>query len=287
MKSDQINIRDPFVLVHEGQYYLYGTRGPTCWGEADGFDVYVSRDMENWEGPVECFHNDGCFFATKNYWAPEVHYAKGAFYMLASFKGEGMCRGTAILRSDSPLGPFLLHSDRCVTPPRWECLDGTLYCSRSGEYYMVFCHEWVQVGDGEICAVRLNEDLSGAAGEPFVLFKASEAEWVQQVRHSSGKVGYVTDGPFFHRTQDGTLLLLWASFSDGGYTQGVAVSDNGEIDGRFVQRKPLFEKDGGHGMLFKDLKGQWFLTLHSPNEYLGERPHFFPVREENGQLIRL
>lgn len=287
MKSDQINIRDPFVLVHEGQYYLYGTRGPTCWVEADGFDVYVSRDMENWEGPVECFHNDGSFFATKNYWAPEVHYAKGAFYMLASFKGEGMCRGTAILRSDSPLGPFLLHSDRCVTPPHWECLDGTLYCSRSGEYYMVFCHEWVQVGDGEICAVKLNEDLSGAAGEPFVLFRASEAEWVQQVRHSSGKVGYVTDGPFFHRNQDGTLLLLWASFSDGGYTQGVAVSDNGEIDGRFVQRKPLFEKDGGHGMLFKDLKGQWFLTLHSPNEYLCERPHFFPVREENGQLIRL
>lgn len=287
MKSDQINIRDPFVLVHEGQYYLYGTRGPTCWGEADGFDVYVSRDMENWDGPVECFHNDGSFFATKNYWAPEVHYARGAFYMLASFKGEGMCRGTAILRSDSPLGPFLLHSDKCVTPTQWECLDGTLYCSRSGEYYMVFCHEWVQVGDGEICAVKLNEDLSAAAGEPFLLFRASEAEWVQQVRHSSGKVGYVTDGPFFHRTQDGTLLLLWASFSDGGYTQGVAVSDNGEIDGRFSQCRPLFEKDGGHGMLFKDLQGQWFLTLHSPNEYLQERPRFFPVREENGQLIRL
>ena len=25
--TDEINIRDPFVLVHEGQYYLYGTRG--------------------------------------------------------------------------------------------------------------------------------------------------------------------------------------------------------------------------------------------------------------------
>ena len=86
---------------------------------------------------------------------------------------------------------------------------------------------------------------------------------------------------------DGTLLMLWAGFSQGGYTQGVAVSDNGEIDGRFSQCRPLFEKDGGHGMLFKDLQGQWFLTLHSPNEHLQERPRFFPVREENGQLIRL
>ena len=30
MKTNEINIRDPFVLVHEGKYYLYGTRGETC-----------------------------------------------------------------------------------------------------------------------------------------------------------------------------------------------------------------------------------------------------------------
>lgn len=30
MKRTEINIRDPFVLVHEGKYYLYGTRGATC-----------------------------------------------------------------------------------------------------------------------------------------------------------------------------------------------------------------------------------------------------------------
>ena len=287
MKSNQINIRDPFVLLHEGKYYLYGTRGETCWGEADGFDVYVSGDMENWEGPIECFHNDGTFFATKNYWAPEVYLVNGAFYMLASFKGKDMCRGTAVLKSHSPLGPFFLHSDRCVTPDEWECLDGTLYQSPAGKYYMVFCHEWVQAGDGEICAMELTEDLSAPAGKPFLLFRASEAKWAQPVRHSSGKVGHVTDGPFLWRTEDGTLLLLWASFSGGGYTQGVAVSDNGDIDGHFAQISPLFEKDGGHGMVFRDNGGKLWLTLHSPNEHLQERPHFFPLQEEKGKLARL
>ena len=48
MKLADINIRDPYVLLHEGKYYLYGTRGATCWGEADGFDAYVSDDLENW-----------------------------------------------------------------------------------------------------------------------------------------------------------------------------------------------------------------------------------------------
>ena len=62
MKREEINIRDPFVLTRNGQYYLYGTRGVTCWGPADGFDVYVSRDLENWDGPFECFHNDGTFW---------------------------------------------------------------------------------------------------------------------------------------------------------------------------------------------------------------------------------
>lgn len=71
MKREEINIRDPFVLTRNGQYYLYGTRGATCWGPADGFDVYVSRDLENWDGPFECFHNDGTFWADRNYWAPK------------------------------------------------------------------------------------------------------------------------------------------------------------------------------------------------------------------------
>ena len=287
MKCTDINIRDPFVLVHGGKYYLYGTRGETCWGEADGFDVYESRDMKSWQGPTACFHNDGSFFARKNYWAPEVYFVNGAFYMLASFKGEDRCRGTAVLKSSSPLGPFLRHSDGCVTPCHWECLDGTLYQSRAGKYYMVFCHEWVQAGDGSICAMEMKDDLSGPAGEAKVLFHGSAAKWANEVRHSSGKTGYVTDGPFMWRTRDGQLLLLWAGFSDGGYTQGLAVSDNGEIDGRFTQLEPLFEKDGGHGMVFRDLEGRLFLTLHSPNGHLLERPVFFPLEERDGRLCRV
>ena len=287
MKRHEINLRDPFVLVHEGMYYLYGTRGETCWGEADGFDVYTSRDLEEWDGPRECFHNDGSFWATKNYWAPEVYACRGAFYMFASFKRDGLCRGTAILRADSPLGPFAPHSDGCVTPSDWECLDGTLYMSAQGKPYMVFCHEWVQVTNGEICAMPLTDDLRAADGAPRVLFRAGDAEWARLVGHSSGRSGYVTDGPFLWRTADGTLLCLWASFSDEGYTEGLAVSSNGEIDGTFTQAEPLFRRDGGHGMVFRDLKGSLRLALHSPNEHLKERPVFVPLAEENGRLCRI
>ncbi len=286
MKRTEINIRDPFVLVHGGKYYLYGTRGETCWGPADGFDVYVSEDLEEWTGPHECFHNDGSFWADRNYWAPEVHEWQGAFYMFASFKHPDVHRGTAILRAESPMGPFVPHSDGCVTPAHWECLDGTLYVSPEGKPYMVFCHEWVQAGDGEVCALPLTDDLRAAAGEVRLLFRASDAPWCKVMHHSSGVDGCVTDGLFFWRTSDGTLLCLWASFSEGGYTEAVAVSDNGDITGNFTQAEPLFADDGGHGMVFRALDGQLYMTLHSPNQHLQERPCFHKIKDAGSRLVR-
>jgi len=32
MQFSDINIRDPFIVPYEGKYYMYGTRGATCWG---------------------------------------------------------------------------------------------------------------------------------------------------------------------------------------------------------------------------------------------------------------
>lgn len=277
IRTDEINIRDPFVLVDGGKYWLYGTRGPTCWGPADGFDVYTGTDLVSWEGPSVCFRNDGSFWADRNYWAPEVHPWQGAFYMFASFKSESRRRGTAILRALAPSGPFLPWSAGPVTPPEWECLDGTFHVSRDGTPHMVFCHEWVQAGDGEVLAMPLTEDLKASAGEPFLLFRGSDAAWSREIRHSSGVTGYVTDGPFLWRREDGTLICLWSGFSDHGYAQGVAVSDNGEINGHFSQAAPLFLDNGGHGMLFRTPEGDVLLALHNPNTSLKERPRFIPV----------
>ncbi len=277
MRTNEINIRDPFVLLHNGTYYLYGTRGKTCWGPATGFDVYRGPDLEEWEGPVPCFENDGSFWADRNYWAPEVHSWQGAFYMFASFKSETRRRGTAILRAETPMGPFVPWSDGPVTPADWECLDGTFFADGQGTPWIVFCHEWVQAGDGEILAMPLSADLRAPAGEPRLLFRASEAPWVKQVHHSSGMDGYVTDGPFIWRARDGRLLCLWSSMSASGYTQALAASDTGRIDSHFSQLPPLFERDGGHGMLFRRKDGALMLTLHSPNEHLKERPRFIPV----------
>ena len=279
MKAVDFTIRDPFILPYEGVYYLYASN------YVHDFIVYTSRDLENWTQPVKVTNLPGDFWATKDFWAPEVHFYRGSFYLFATMYSEHRNRGTQIFKSASPIGPFVPISDGPATPADWMCLDGTLFVE-DGKPYMVFCHEWVQAGDGEVNAIPLTDDLRAPAGEPRLLFHASDAKWCQVKHHSSGVSGCVTDGPFLWRTADGTLLCLWASFSEGGYTEGVAVSDNGEIDGKFTQVEPLFMDDGGHGMVFRALDGQLYLTLHSPNAHLEERPFFHPITERAGRLHR-
>ncbi len=280
MTFKDINIRDPFVLPFEGKYYLYGTRGATTWTVASGLDVYVSDDLQNWSEAHECFSVPEKFWANKEIWAPEVHLYNGKFYMFVTFRSDDRERGTQILRSDSPMGPFLPFTDDAITPPEMRSLDGTLYIDKNGDPYIVFCHEWQQITDGRICAMKLTRDLSAPAGKPVVLFSASEPGWMDKTRET-----FITDGPFMYRTKGGRLLLIWSTFVSGDYIQAVACSDNGEIDGNWHHEKPLFEKDGGHGMIFTDFSGNLHLILHSPNETYLERPVMFDIVEQNDTLV--
>ncbi len=282
IKTADIHVRDPYVLAapKEGKYYLYGTGIP---GGDKGFDTYRSTDLQNWEGPIPAFRRKQGFWATQNYWAPEVHCYKGRYYMFASFKASDVHRGTQILVADHPEGPFATLTEKPVTPSDWECLDGTLYVDPKGDPWIVFCHEWVQVGDGEICAMKLSSDLKSAAGKPVLLFRASDAKWTRSFNKDKAEI--VTDGPWLYRTKSNELLMLWSSFGKNGYSTGVASSTSGEITGPWVQSDEPFDvKDAGHSMIFRRLDGKLTLSLHQPNKPGLERPSFLQIKEVGGTL---
>lgn len=289
--SNEVRMRDPFVLTApDGRYYLFGTTDENLWrGPGTGFDVYVGKDLESWEGPFPAFRPEAVFWGTDNFWAPEVHEWRGGFYMFASFKAEGRCRATQILYSDRPEGPFRVHSPEPVTPAGWECLDGTFFADDEGHPWLVFCHEWVQVRDGEICAIRLTDDLRGTIGESTLLFRASEAAWTRAIRRKDGSLDpamRVTDGPFLHRLSNGGLLLIWSSFSDTGYAMGSAHSASGNILGPWAQNPlPIIDRDAGHGMCFRGNDGELYLTHHTPNHTPDERFHYVRVRETATDIV--
>ena len=275
LKLSEMNLRDPFILPFEGKYYLYFQPGHFAWHGCDGFYVSTSRDLSEWSEPQKCFDPPEGFWATDNYWAPEVHYYNGKFYMVASFKAAGHMRASQILVSDAPKGPFV-PSSYPITPNNWMCLDGTLYFE-DGKPYMVFSHEWTQIKDGEICYFELSSDLTEAVSKPVTMFKASDAGWTTSI----GDGNFVTDGPFLFRTKDNKLIMTWSSNENGRYSIGVAYSSNGSINGKWLHSKKTLSKlDGGHSMLFRAFDGQLYITMHTPNNPNGaERPRLFRVEE--------
>jgi GH43 family beta-xylosidase len=290
MNIKEINIRDPYILPHDGKYYLYGTRSATTWGPADGFDCYVSEDLNEWEGPIEIFHRPEGFFADREYWAPECVFYQGAFYLITTFGAEHTKKGVYVLRSDSPTGPFAVYSER-LTPKNWVCIDGSIYFEDAHTPVLFFSHSFEDSPTGDMCMIYLQEDLKAAKGEPIKLFEAADASWAKPVPFAKAEFGmdgdvYFTDGPGVIKMEDGKLYMTWSSWSVAAYAVGVAVSDSGSVRGPWRQvEQPLYPENGGHGMVFRDFEGTLRFTLHSPNTKFEERPVIYDLKQENETLV--
>ena len=295
-----INVRDPFVFANEADstYYLYRSKSP-AWdiaAERGGVQVLTSRDLKTWSEPVQVLEVPADNWATGTIWAPEMHRIGDKYYMFATVNDPTewkapdrgrryQQRGTQIFVADSPMGPFVDAGGLLpATPLGQMCLDGTFY-REGGKNYMVYCHEWVELTDGTVEVVEL-DSMMRPAGAPVRLFCASAAKWATGMEHG-GERCYVTDGVFLYKSPDtGYLYMIWSSTSHGNYALGVARSKTDRITGPWIHDdEPLFSRDGGHGMIFRDFAGQLWLVLHGPNQPEGaERAHFFKLREADGSL---
>lgn len=295
-----IYIRDPFILpdTNTKTYYLYrsadttGTDGKVI----GGVECFRSKDLQHWEGPKRVFTVPENNWITGKVWAPEVHSYAGKYYLFATLNSDIQWkksvpgwpsytfRGTQIFRADRPEGPFLPLGQFPQTPMERMALDGTLWVEEEIPY-MVFCHEWVQIVDGGMDLVRLSEDLSQAVEAPQTLFHASAADW-STGSATGDQTTYVTDGCFLYRTHTGKLLMIWSSFKEDQYAMGVAESVTGRVAGPWRQQpKPLFEQEGGHGMIFRTFEGRLCIVFHNQNSSNGgERAQIYEIEDQEETL---
>ncbi|AQQ08764.1 Beta-xylosidase [Sedimentisphaera cyanobacteriorum] len=291
LKLEDFHAHDPFVLADEKTetYYLYSTGGK----------AFSSKDLETWKGPFKFIELPDESWANLKHgaWAPEVHIYKGKYYLFVtlhnqdrSVEGKGQplrprhMRSTQVLVSDSPKGPFKPITRKPTLPAGIMNLDGTFFLE-DGQPWMVYCHEWVQVLDGTVEAVRLTDDLSETAGQPKLLFRGSDAPWAAPI--NKNRKAYVTDGCFLYRTKAGKLLMLWSSWQKNhNYTQGLAVSTSGRIEGPWKQEKPLLTNDSGHGMIFETFDGRLMLVVHRPTMSPDSRARLHEIKD-TGDSIKL
>ena len=297
----EFRIRDPYVFAdpETKTYYLYETKSPYFDVPfARGVNVRTSKDLETWS-PLKEVMSVPTNLRCRTVWAPEVHRHKGSYYLFTTLSFHpspddnipimtddpnwkpkdnlGLVRrGTWVYRAESPLGPFLPVSDGSATPKNWMAIDGSLLVDNE-KPYMVFCHEWPQTKWGRIDIAEMSQDLSRFVGEPKVLFES---------RAAGPGAGHVTDGCFCYRSpKTGKLYMIWSPFYNRNYTVFSCESATGRAEGPWINQKMIFEKNGGHGMLFRTFEGQLKLVIHQPERRGYERIAFFDVDDTDSGLV--
>lgn len=292
---DSIVLSDPFILADKAtnMYYMTGTGGK----------LWKSKNLKLWDGPYEVAKTDPKSWMGPDpmIWAAEIHHYKNKYYYFATFTNKAVIidtvngntverRASHVLVSDKPDGPFVPMKDATYLPANKPTLDGTFWIDKDGKPYMVYCYEWLQAIDGTIEKIQLKPDLSGTVGEGQLLFRASASPWSRE-KDKDGKdvPNRVTDGPYLFRTGTGRLGMIWTSWIYNVYTQGVAYSESGTLNGPWKQEKdPITPPNYGHGMLFTTLDGKLLMSLHSHKDNDGKYhrvPHFFEVDLSGDKLV--
>ena len=280
LRMPDMPLHDPFIVAdaRTRTYHLFTSNEAGMTGAPGvGVMAYTSRDLQRWTAPKIVFRLPEGVWADAGGWAPEVHRWRGRWWLFVTLHNEAAKlagdpalyrRGTVLAVSDSLDGPFeLVRGGEPIVPAERMTLDATLYVDRQGRPWTVFANEWIQRIDGTMEAMPLDRELR-AAGQPRVLFRASDAPWAAGQRQTTGlragRTAYVTDGPQLHRTRTGALVMLWSTWGSDGYVQAQARSASGEVQGPWIQLGPLVRRDSGHGMLFRTFDGTLMMVLHRP-----------------------
>lgn len=291
---DSIQLSDPCILADEGtqMYYMTGTGGR----------LWVSDNLDTWTGPYRLIEPDTTSWMGNHpdVWAAELHRHNGKYYCFATFTNNDIITGnykgmkqprraSHVMVSDVPWGPYRPVSNADYLPANRPTLDGTFWVDRDGKPYMVYCGEWISNWDGTIEKIRLKDDLSGSISKGKLLFKASASPWSREKLEGKIVPNRVTDGPWLFRTDTGRLGMIWTSWIYNVYTQGVAYSKSGTLDGPWIQEsEPITPPDHGHGMLFRDLSGKWLMSVHSHRNENGRYhriPQIFEVDITGDKLV--
>ena len=156
---------DPFVLFWDGRYYAYATES-----RITGFQVMESTDLIHWTHRGVALEVP---WSRRHYWAPEVVYYRGKFYMTYSAENPANRKhDIGIAVSDRPLGPFR-HAAKLVEagPGQRGVIDATIFFDRDGRPYLIYSEE-----DPRSIVIRpMRDDLLAVEQEREVLIRPDRA----------------------------------------------------------------------------------------------------------------
>jgi len=180
---------DPFVLRYAGEYYAYATGHS---GEGI-FQILRSTDLVNWTPAGHAMPLPAS--PAMHYWAPEVTYSEGKFYLYYS-QGNEIFMELRVAVAESPTGPF---EDAGVTLTKEDfAIDAHVFIDRDGTKWMFYATDFLDhthIGTGTVVDKMLS--WTKLAGKPRPVTRA-KFDWqiYDPARQEKGGVRWHTvEGP--------------------------------------------------------------------------------------------
>ena len=173
---------DPFVWKHGDQYFAIGTgESEACGDPAERvFPLLSSKDFFHWESAGSAMVRPGHALG-KNFWAPEVAFADGKFYLYYSVGHEDKNHQLRVAISDSPLGPYRDCGIALIDPSRCPfAIDAHPFRDDDGQWYLFYARDFLdstgEVRSGTALMVARLESMTRLADEGCVVLRAC-SDW--------------------------------------------------------------------------------------------------------------
>lgn len=262
-------IGDPYVLQYGGKYYMYAT------SSGSGFKVWESSNMVDWtqKGLALDKNNLSNNWGKGNFWAPEVKFYKGMFYMTYSAIGDNDKMKIRIARSNSPLGPFINYSAPFLNSDAFSYIDADLFIDGSKVYlfFVKDCSTNIVEGKhvSQIYVCELNESLTAFTGSPSRILTPDQ-QW-----EGIGGSWMWNEGPFVMKHENVYYLLYSANvYSSADYSIGVATSSSPLGTWTKYAKNPILKKNlsigvsgPGHCMVTMSPDSSEFFIVYHTHTY--------------------
>lgn len=286
--SSLTGIGDPFILPFEGLYFHYSTSSP------EGFLVWTSSDLLHWENRGLCYRDSKV--GTADFWAPEVYFRQGRFYLFFTSKNPEKNRlMLSVAVSDSPYGPFQDPLDHPVFDFGYAAIDGSVFTDEDGRSFLLFardCSENIVNGvhTSQIYGAELTADLLHVKNDPILLTSPEGSA------EQADSTWQWNEGPFLLKDK-GTYFLSYSVnyFADKRYSVCYATASTPLGPFRKAEENPILNyRDGefsgpGHNMYFRTFEGETLTAFHvhtDPNHPSGDRRTCFaPYHFEQSRLV--
>lgn len=247
---------DPSVIRVGKDYYATATSAE--W--APVYPIMHSTNLKDWKIIGHVFPDKIPDWTVANFWAPEIRYENGKFYIYYTARKKGGPLCTAVASATNPAGPYTDHGP--LVCQELGSIDGFAIRDKKDDLYLI----WKEDGNSKgqptpLWGQQMTEERDSLIGEKFELFRNEPGTWE----------GGLVEGEFLLKRGDYFYAFYSGDKCCGKKcTYGIGVARAKALRGPWekYENNPLIKQNddwkcAGHGSMVTDEEGNDYFMYHA------------------------